>query len=283
MLRRHLPEGTTASFVGHANLSERTLSALRSVPGLCLQVMIHDTIPLDWPAFQRAGTPEAFAAKLDAVARHADVIICPTRSAAADVARHLAPRGARATVVVAPLGVEIAAPDPAAVPAGVPVTEPYFVVLGTIEPRKNHGLLLDAWEMLGPSAPWLLVCGTRGWRNEATFARLDRHPDRVMELAGLTDGAITALLQDARALLFPSLAEGYGLPLAEAGALGTPVICSDLPVCREVAAADAEFLDPHDAGAWAAAVSRHRALATDRKRQTAPDWVSHFKIALAMT
>jgi glycosyltransferase involved in cell wall biosynthesis len=156
------------------------------------------------------------------------------------------------------------------------------VALGTIEPRKNHALLLDAWEGMGPQAPWLVICGARGWRNAATFARLDRHPPRVREAAGLTDGAVAALLQGARALLFPSLAEGYGLPLVEAAALGTPVVCSDLPICREVAGPGADFLDPRDPEAWAAAVMRLKDDTSPRKRMVAPLWEQHFNIALGM-
>lgn len=282
MLRRRLPAGVVACNVGHADLDRRTLAALKSVPGLRLTVMIHDTIPLDFPAFQRDGTVAAFRRKFDAAAAHADRILCPSRAAAEDVLRHLRPSGRAVPVDVAPLGVVPPVPQPEALPPGLPPEEPFFVAIGTIEPRKNHALLLDVWDRLGPSAPWLLICGSRGWRNADVFARLDQGPPRVREVPGLTDGAVAALLDGARALLFPSLAEGFGLPLAEAGARGTPVLCSDLPVCREVAGPQAEYLDPRDVGGWAGAILR---LAGDRRARIVtppPTWEEHFNIALGM-
>jgi glycosyltransferase involved in cell wall biosynthesis len=282
MLARHLPPGTVACLVGHADLTDRTMAGLRAVPGIRIVVMIHDTIPLDWPDFQREGTVAAFAEKFRVAARHADTILCPSRAAAGDIARHLS--GSRdVPLVVTPLGVELCAPDEGALPRDVPLDAPYFVVLGTIEPRKNHAVLLDAWERLGPDAPWLIICGTRGWRNEAVFARLDRRPERVREVAGLSDGAVAALLLRAHGLLFPSLAEGFGLPAVEAAARGVPVICSDLPVFREVMGDHATFLDPRDPGAWAGAVSRHVAEPPARRPIDAPNWHDHFKTALGMT
>jgi glycosyltransferase involved in cell wall biosynthesis len=281
MLRRYLPGGGVALNVGHANLSDQTLSALRGVTGLHLVVMIHDTIPLDWPEFQRDGTVASFAAKFRAAARHADRIICPSQSAADDIARNLGP-GRRPPVTVTPLGVDPVAPDPGALPQGLSLDAPFFVALGTIEPRKNHAVLLDAWERLGPDAPWLFICGARGWKNVETFARLDRRPSRIQELAGLSDGAVAALLDRACALLFPSLAEGYGLPLAEAAVLGTPLLCSDIPVCREVAGAGATYLDPRDPAAWAAEVRRIVALPPLRQPSHAPDWQGHFKTVLGV-
>lgn len=282
LLVRHLPPGTVACLVGHADLTESTMTGLRAVPGLRIVVMIHDTIPLDWPDLQREGTVAVFAAKFKNAARFADTIICPSQAAADDIVRHL-PAGRSVPVVVTPLGVDLCAPDAAAVPRDLALDGPYFVVLGTIEPRKNHVILLDAWERLGHDAPCLVICGARGWRNEAVFERLDRRPHRVREVAGLSDGAVAALLLRARGLLFPSLAEGFGLPAVEAAARGTPVICSDLPVFREILGEAATFLDPRDAAAWADAVRRFAAHAPARHAITAPNWHDHFKIALGMT
>jgi glycosyltransferase involved in cell wall biosynthesis len=82
--------------------------------------------------------------------------------------------------------------------------------------------------------------------------------------------------------LFPSLAEGFGLPLVEAAAHGTPVICSDLPVCREVAGPGATCLDPRDPAAWAEAVMRLKDDSLPRKRSVPLSWEEHFNIALGM-
>ena len=253
--------------VGHSNLTARSLSA---VPGE-VTVLVHDTIPLDWPEHQRAGTVEAFARKLGAVRAHADRLIASTHAVAEDLRRH----GLTQPAVVAPLGIE--RPVPGEVPAGIPLDRPLFVALGTIEPRKNHALLLDVWEGIGDRAT-LVVAGRRGWNNAEVFARLDRGLPGVIEAPGLTDGEVAALLTRARALLFPSLAEGYGLPPVEALALGTPAIVADLPACREVLGDAAIYADPLGRYQWTEIVET---LLRDPGRSgrptwTPPDWEAHF-------
>ncbi len=77
---------------------------------------------------------------------------------------------------------------------------PYMLVSGTIEPRKNHALLLEVWRRLGPDAPKLIVAGRRGWANDAVFAMLDARPANVLELPGLSSAALARLVQRAAAL-----------------------------------------------------------------------------------
>ncbi|MHA6346267.1 glycosyltransferase family 4 protein [Roseivivax sp. CAU 1761] len=284
MLRRHLPAGCHYLNVGHANFTPAVLRGLAAVPGARIGVLIHDTIPLDLPAHQRPGTPARFAAMLDRAGRHADLLIANSAITAADLARHLpAPRP---EIVVAPLGVP--RPRPGKAPAGPWSHRPYFVTLGTIEPRKNHGFLLDLWDRFGPGAPALLICGSRGWENHATFARLDAGPAGVHELPGLGDAEIFGLLAESAGLLFPSLAEGYGLPLLEAAALGVPVLCNDLPVFREVGGAfpiyapvDAPYLwqDRIETLARQAA-ARDAAERRLRPGITPPGWAAHFNAVL---
>jgi glycosyltransferase involved in cell wall biosynthesis len=293
MLARHLPPGTRAWNVGHADLSDPVLAALKAVPGLELSVLLHDTIPLDFPAFARAGTVAAFAAKVAAVARHADRVLFPS-AAARDAARpHLERAGRVPRAVVAPPGVGLAAPDPAALPPGLPPARPYLVTLGTIEPRKNHALLLDAWEHLHatlPEAeiPALVIAGGRGWADPALLRRLDRAPFRartLFEAGGLPDGAVAALLAGSAGLLFPSLAEGYGLPPLEAAALGLPVVAAPLSVYRETLGDRAVYLDPHDRYLWARTAldlaERHsgRRDAGREACHRTPGWDEHFNAA----
>lgn len=283
MLARHLPPGTAYLNVGHSNLSARAFDAVRRIPQAQVTVFIHDTIPLDLPQMQRPGTAVAFAAKLALTARHADLILCPSRVSRADILRH-APDARR--IVAVPLGVTPARPDPAALPPGLNLTAPYFVALGTIEPRKNIALLLDIWDAMGTAAPRLYLCGSRGWRNEELFARLDRGVPGVTELRGLSDGAVAALLAGARALLFPSVAEGYGLPLAEAAALGVPVLCGDLAICREVLGAHGVYLATDAVYLWRERISAFAALDRPPAPPVAfavPTWADHFKIVLTMT
>ncbi|PSK88326.1 glycosyltransferase involved in cell wall biosynthesis [Limimaricola soesokkakensis] len=279
MLRHHLPPGALYLNTGHADLDDRVMRAMRGA-GARIAVLLHDTIPLDLPWAARPGIAEGFAAKLDVVARHADRVIVTARTTAAPVTAHLARRGCLPEIVVAPLGVTSARPDPTTLPPGLDLEAPFMVVLGTIEPRKNHALLLDVWERLGPQAPRLLICGARGWNNADVFARLDRGVAGVTELPGLSDPAIAALLERARALLFPSLAEGYGLPPLEALALGCPVICGDLAICRELLGDRAVYCDPTDRYRWERAVRAQAAISETPPRLAPPSWEAHVARAL---
>jgi glycosyltransferase involved in cell wall biosynthesis len=164
-------------------------------------------------------------------------------------------------------------------------------VLGTIEARKNHDMLLNVWsrliDRLGSNAPRLLIIGQRGWEAENIFHRLDREEwlrGHVLELNRCSDGELTQHLASARALLFPSLAEGYGLPLVESLGLGVPVLASNLPVFREIAGTVPTYLDPLNGAAWEEAIldyasseSRARAAQLERIKSFRPyDWKGHF-------
>ena len=285
LLQRGLPAGMAYLNVGHSNITDRMFRAIRTVPGSRITVMIHDTIPLDLPDMQRAGTVEQFAVKLDRVARHADLVICPSQVSRADVLRHIGPE-ARPKVLAFHLGHTPVQPDPADLPAGLDLQTPYFVALGTIEPRKNHALLLDAWDAMGLQRPNLYFCGRRGWRNDEVFARLDKGINGVVELPGLSDAGVAALLQGAQALVFPSLSEGFGLPLIEAAALGVPVICGDLAICHEVLGQHAVYLSPTDCYQW---IKKIEAMALRPRASIAgpafdpPKWDDHFKAVLSVT
>jgi glycosyltransferase involved in cell wall biosynthesis len=193
-----------------------------------------------------------------------------TRAAAASIAQVVADHGGRALpfsidpVPVPPPFLRPVDPDPAL--AGAP---PYFVAVGAIEARKNHALLLDAWRLLrarmGAAAPKLVVAGGVAKGAEAIRQSLDGHPD-ILHAPGLTSPAIRQLVGHAAASLMPSLAEGYGLPVTEALALGTPILASSIPSHLEIGAGFAEFAPPDDPAAWADALGR---LASDAGHRAA--------------
>ena len=293
LLAKVLPGGVVYYNTGHANLTDATLGAVKSLPGARIAVLIHDMIPLDFPLFTRPGQTDIFADKMRRVAASADRVICNSAVTAADVARHFAGFGRVPDRLVAHLGIDPPTAAPA-LPADHAALQPYFLCLGTIEPRKNHALLLDLWDGFAadPPAggiPHLLIAGSRGWRNEAVFARLDRLDPKgpVRELAGVGDEMRAALMANATGLLFPSLAEGFGLPPAEAAARGIPVLCNDLAVLHEILGDYPVYAPVTDSYHWRKAIEtlteRWRAEQGNQGqgfRGTLPGWADHFNLVL---
>lgn len=285
VLRRRFPLGLAYINVGHSNLTRRVLSAVRSTKGGTVTVLLHDMIPLDFPEYQKAGRSKEFGKRMQRVSGFADQVICISQAARGRIEHHLAGYGRVPRIVTAPIGVVVAPPNTAELPAGLAPNGPYFVAVGTIEPRKNIAFLLDLWEEMGPNAPQLFLCGSRGWGCEDVFRRLDAGVPNVTELAGLSDGALSALLSGARALLFPSLAEGFGLPPAEAAALGIAVFANDLPSLREIVGNRAVYLDVGSPYSW---IERIRASAQEPPKADSQafeprGWDAHFKIVFTVT
>lgn len=128
---------------------------------------------------------------------------------------------------------------------------PYILMVGTLEPRKNHRLLLQAYdEGLKRAGYHIILAGYVGWHMEEFMEELHAHPDYnkgIYHFENLEDGGIDYLYQHARFLAFCSYAEGFGLPLLEAVQRGTPVIAADIPVSREVAGEYCDFFRQDDA------------------------------------
>jgi len=293
MLVRHLPEGAAYLNTGHSNLSERMLWTLRHRAKARIAVLIHDTIPLDFPRFQRPGTPEKFRRMLKRVQVGADLIICNSHHTKARILHHLQTRRKTPPLIVAHLGVNV--PVVGVLPKGTEPDAPYFVVLGTVEPRKGHDLLLDVWQDLeeeyGSNTPRLLIVGRRGWNNKTVFDRLDSMPKDgpVRAYSEAEDGVVAALIKGSTGLLFPSRAEGFGLPPVEAAALGVPVVSSDLPVVREVLGDIPVYASPTERYQWKQSIE---SLINGRTKGSSlneigafipPTWDEHFNIVLRFT
>jgi alpha-1,2-rhamnosyltransferase len=117
--------------------------------------------------------------------------------------------------------------------------EPVFLMVSTIEPRKNHDYLLDAFELAwaAGSTARLCIAGRIGWKCDALLARVRNHPElnrRLFMFNDLSDTSLEHAYSHASALVFPSYVEGFGLPLVEAMQRGLPAMGSDIPVFREI-------------------------------------------------
>ncbi|MGB3796481.1 MAG: glycosyltransferase family 1 protein [Alteraurantiacibacter sp.] len=253
--------------------------------------MVHDLIPIEYPEYARPGGAALHARRMATVANLADAVIANSAATGASLARWIESQGKTPPPIqVAHLGTETIADFDA--PAENP-NSPYFVCLGTIEPRKNHLLLLHIWRSMAQTmpaseVPRLVIIGRRGWENEQVLDLLERSPSLhpfVKEVNSCGDSELARYLRGATALLMPSFAEGYGMPVAEALSVGTPVIASDIGAHREVGADVPDYFDPLDGKGWRDAVldhargnSPHREQLARMQRWKAPDWAQHIDI-----
>jgi glycosyltransferase involved in cell wall biosynthesis len=255
-------------------------------------VLVHDVIPLTHPEFARPNGAAEHARRVRTIDRFADGVIGNSQATLDALAPHLTPRRNRIMRVAhlgSEWGEEPVRPEPLA------EERPYFLCIGTIEPRKNHLLLLNVWrrmaERLGDRAPRLILIGRRGWENENVIDILERSValrGHVIELADIDDRRLAQLMAGARAVLLPSFAEGYGMPVAEALAAGVPVIASDIPALREVGGDVPEYLDPIDGLGWLDMIlsyaqpdSIRRAAQFDRMLGWSPTgWDRHIETVL---
>ena len=269
---------------------ERRTAAILARERARFVCLVHDLIPIEHPEYARPSGERRHLARIATILRHGHAIIANSEATRSALRPWLQAADRKPLVRVAHLGAP-AAPARAARCEG----RPCFVCVSTIEPRKNHLLLLNIWRRLvdeqGRRAPRLVLIGRRGWENENVIDMLDRCPRlrvHVEEHGGLPDRKVREWLQGASALLFPSFAEGYGMPVAEALGLGTPVICSDLPALREAGGEAPEYLDPLDGAAWLRAIrdyaapdSPRRALQIERMAAWSPArWADHIDTVL---
>ncbi len=234
---------------------------------------IHDLIPIDYPEFVSPGSCARHEGRMDTVGRLASGIIVNSSYTAQSVAAYLESKNVPLPPIeTVPLGVtewfmkgrEL---DP-------PRAEvPYFVMISTIEPRKNMLFLFAVWrrltEIFGPATPRLVIVGHRGWENENVIDVLERSrrlAPFIVEVSGISDAGLASLMQGATAVVLPSSEEGFGLPVAEALALGVPVVASDIPAHREVGNSYATFLDPIDGLGWVRTLSEFAEPGSARRR-----------------
>ena len=155
-------------------------------------------------------------------------------------------------------GLQHAEPVPAPIPE-----RPFVLMVGTVEPRKNHLTVLHALAAHLQDRPGsdliLVTAGSAGWRYQPVLRAVDELGlrDRVVRLGAVEPGVLKWLYQHARALLFPSLYEGFGLPVLEALLQRCPVVAARIPSVAEITGEDsATLLEPTDVVAWAAALDQ---------------------------
>lgn len=236
--------------------------------------VVHDLTPITHPEWHAARTLIGFLPLWEATVDRASRFLCVSETTARELAsRYPETRG---RVTVARNGV-----DPEFTPlsdgAGAERTRRHFaggrryiLYLGTLEPRKNVETLVAACERLWArrrARPDLVLAGGAGWKSSTLHRRIAHSPFRdKIHVAGYAPRSVAVdLYRAADVFVYPSLAEGFGLPVAEAMACGIPVVASDIEALREVGGAAVTFVPPRDAAAFALEIER--ALEDDATRR----------------
>jgi glycosyltransferase involved in cell wall biosynthesis len=233
-------------------------------------VTLHDAIPvvkpeLSNPAFSRLFEEEA----RDAVER-TDAIVCPSEHAKNDVVTTLGVAAEKIHVIVE-------TPAPCFRVLERPSEREFFLVVGSLEKRKNPCVVLDALARFPEGKrPRVVFAGPAAGIDLVAEARSRGVEKNVAHVGTVSDEELVQLYNDAIALVFPSLYEGFGLPILEAFACGTPVIASNAASVPEVAGSAAVLFDPADAAALAGAIESLTENRRDELKRLGFERLEHF-------
>jgi glycosyltransferase involved in cell wall biosynthesis len=225
---------------------------------------IHDLSLLLHPETHEAARVRRARRRLPLMLRAARLVITPTESVRREVCEHLHLRPERVFAVPEAARAVFRPMTPAKTLDArkrLGVEEDFLLFVGTIEPRKNLPILLEAYAELLRSAytrARLVIAGQRGWLTGELFERLGESglADRVIFTGYLTDEELCALYSSCSAFVYPSLYEGFGLPPLEAMACGAPVIASRIASLSEVCGEAAIYFEPRDASRLAEQMSK---------------------------
>jgi glycosyltransferase involved in cell wall biosynthesis len=223
-------------------------------PSAPIVVTVHDLAFLRDPSqFTRRGV-SFFHRAIDLARRDASIVICPSQVTIDECLAHgFDPQRLR----LVPWGISTEPADASTVAgarAGLGIHGRYVLWAGTIEPRKNLPALLDAFAAVDDHDVTLVLAGPKGW-NEDIDSRLERLGDRVVSVGFVDPDTLRALFAGAELFCFPSLQEGFGLPVLEAMAQGTAVITSSGTATAEVAGEAGSLIDPVDVDALRDAIN----------------------------
>ena len=249
-------------------------------------VTIHDLTFLLFPEMHTRGRRWIMPFFIRRAMKHAEAVIFVSKATQNDAER-LLPAGSNLRSVV-PLGETPCPPIPLGdhssdgVLSDMGVGRPYLLFVGTLEPRKNIVRIVQAFERIAKDHPalTLVLAGKLGWHTEEIVAAITNSPvhSRIHHLGFVSEIEKSALLSNCEMLVYPSLYEGFGLPVLEAMAAGVPVITSNLSSLPEVAGDAAVLVDPNSTDAIAAAMKQileHQSLA-NRLRDAGPPQAMSF-------
>jgi len=227
--------------------------------GVKIVTQVYDIIPITHPQFAHDTTTMNFMSYIGANLRYADLIIT-SAEATSKALNELADKIGidRVPTMVVPLGCDFMNNSSSGADNSIDATvkkvvsdgRKYLLMIGTMEPRKNHSLVIDAIESgLANKGISLIIAGKVGWNVKELEYRMKNHAlynKNIFFFEHPNDATVTYLYKNAFAVAFPTFNEGFGLPMIEAFQLGTPVVASDIGVLHEVAGDLADYFNPND-------------------------------------
>lgn len=266
----------------HAHVTEHQAAFLSQMHrfGVHVFFMVYDLLPLDMPEFFPSGTREAFNRWVEIISRYDGIIAISDVSADAvktwqvknrqngllsNFEYHAVHLGGDIENSIHSKGV----PDTAKSVYAAMEERPCFLMTGTLEPRKGHSHVLDAFDLLwalGHNVS-LMIVGKKGWMIDEFAERLVKHSEmgiRLFWLEGISDEYLEEVYARATCLIAASWGEGFGLPLIEAAHHGIPIIARDLPIFREVAGDHAFYFDAQTGEGLAASIAAWLELYSER-------------------
>jgi alpha-1,2-rhamnosyltransferase len=261
--------------------------------GAFIVPLIHDVIPLTHPQFFGAAMVREYTGAFQRLMALSGAALAVSHATRGELEAWLTSQPGRRKglpMEVAHNGADLAArPAAGTIRAGVLALEgaEYFLMVGTLEPRKGQLVVLDAFEALWPAGETarLVLAGRIGWGMGDIMRRIGHSPhagSRLIALHDATDAELDWLYRHATAVILASAAEGFGLPLVEAMHHGVPVISSDIPVFREVGGDYPVYFRPGQPGALGEAIAALRARLPAGNRPTPRPWPTWDEAALEM-
>lgn len=243
--------------VWHSRCRRMALYPELKARGVRIAVFFQDLIPIMWPEYAAAETVCAFMGYMTACVTYGDLFLSSTHANIEYLQDFMRRMGVRnpAPCAVTWLGTDFRKQGeykPGKRLEEIAAGGKFLLMVGTVEPRKNHGLVLDAMEETLFSKGWqLVIAGRQGWNVGETAERIRNHARLGRQLHWIedaSDGDIEFLYQHCRFVVFPSFTEGFGLPIVEACGRGVPVLSSDHPVLREVGGNYCGYFSATDSG-----------------------------------
>lgn len=244
-----------------------SIAQLKAKIGWRHVILCHDIIPIQFPHWFAQSDVDGFKTYYDRALTMADRVMFTSACTGKEVREYCVSQGIpiRDSAVV-PMGSDIVGKQSSSAKLRMPIeTQKFALFVSTIEPRKNHRLLVDAWRALanagvvGKSGFKLVFVGRPGWDMGSFYQDIATDPllkDTVLHLDNVDDDELSRLYQNAGFCLYPPKFEGFGLPIIEALANGKPLLVSNAGPMAEIAGDFAIALDPEDTEGWQKAMQR---------------------------